>query len=182
MSSILYIASDMPLSARPNPHDRMVSVNEALAMGMTNLPSHLMAEDFDRDRPEVLLVSDREVSINVDTGVIEDGNFDDDFAIRPCPKEPGMRTSKQYCAELEWVRYTPGRADQVIGYLKGHLLHTHEIELWHIWLDDQPGHRLSVSRQSIHRLKAEDIQRLEQTDVFSIPPTDYCCLITGNSF
>lgn len=181
MSSILYIASDMPLSARPNPHDRMVSVNEALAMGVTNLPSPLMADDFDKDLPEVLLVSDRKVSINVDTGVIEDGNLDDDFAIRPCPKEPGMLTSKQYCAELEW-RYTPGRANQLIEYLKNQLIHTHEIELWHIWLDNQPDHQLSFSSKSIHRLKADDILHFEQTDVFAIPPTDHCCLITGNPF
>ncbi len=44
-----------------NPHDKILSVNEALALGVQDIPDILLAPDFDRDKPEVILYSDREV-------------------------------------------------------------------------------------------------------------------------
>lgn len=38
MSQILYLASDYPLAKIENPHYKMLSVNEALALGMENIP------------------------------------------------------------------------------------------------------------------------------------------------
>ena len=46
MSQILYIASDYPLAKIENPHYKMLSVNEALAIGMENIPEFMLAPEF----------------------------------------------------------------------------------------------------------------------------------------
>ena len=178
MSSILYIASDFPLSARPNPHDKMLSVNEAIAAGVKDIPDFMLADSFDPNKPEVLLCSDREVVINVDDGTIEDGNFDDDFSVRLTEKIYGMRTEKKYCAVFDRMKYTPGRAGLLINYLREQLADTPELELWHTWLDDEPMHRLRRAVIPIEELTPEDIEELEKKEVFSEPTTDYCyCIV-----
>ena len=53
MSCILYIASNNPLPLQENPHEKPLSVREALALGITDLPDYLLAEDFDKDKPDV---------------------------------------------------------------------------------------------------------------------------------
>ena len=55
MSLMLYLASNAPLDTVQNPHCRRLSVNEALEMGITNIPDHMLAPDFDRDIPDVIL-------------------------------------------------------------------------------------------------------------------------------
>lgn len=85
MSSIFYIASDKPLPKCENPHEKLLSVREALALGITDLPDFLFSEDFDRDKPEVVLYADREIFPQAD-GTIDDGGFPDDYAIDPMEK------------------------------------------------------------------------------------------------
>lgn len=181
MSSVIYIASDFPLTERPNPHEKMVSVNEALALGI-KVHDFLLEDGFDRDKPGVILVSDREVCIDADSGIIEDGDFDDDFSVWLAEKSCGMRTNKEYCAFLEMIKFTIGRAEQFIGYLKEQLKNTSEIEIWHAWLDDLSVHNVKTVKTliSIDNLKPEDIVRLGDTAVWqeSADFTDYCYVIT----
>ena len=101
MSCILYIASNNPLPLRENPHEKLLSVREALALGITDLPDCLLAEDFDKDKPDVVLYADRDVVIHED-GTVEDGNSPDDFAIFPIEKDISMQTKKTYCAQIQW--------------------------------------------------------------------------------
>ena len=178
MSSVMYLASDAPLTARPNPHERLVSVNEALQAGRTDIPDILLEDGFDRDRPNVLLLSDREVNVDVDRGIIEDGNFDDDFCFWLTEKWPDMRTEKKYCAIFEWVQYTRGRAEMVLQYIREQLEKSDEIEFWHIWMDDQPKHRCNVVEKKIGDLMAEDIAELEDKEVWGEPCEDWCYKIT----
>lgn len=55
MSQILYLASNCPLAEIKNPHYKMLSVNEALAIGMENIPEFMLEPEFDRNQPSVLL-------------------------------------------------------------------------------------------------------------------------------
>lgn len=55
MSLMLYLASNSPLDTVENPHCKRLSVNEALKMGITDIPEHMLASDFDRDLPDVIL-------------------------------------------------------------------------------------------------------------------------------
>ena len=166
MSSLIYIASDFPLEERPNPHEKMLSVNEALALGVKNIPEHLLADSFDKDKPDVIMYADREIKLNVFTKEITDGNFDDDFCIFSAADAEGLKTDKKYKMFLEWYRYTDGRANEVISYLKDHLENTDEIELWHIWIGSDKITDTKIIEKSISELSAEDIHSLDTYDVW----------------
>lgn len=179
MSCVLYLASDKALPEQLNPHERMLSVREAIAAGVKDIPDFLLTGEVDLDKPGVILVSDREVRFDAENGTITDGDFDDDFAVWPVEKSVGMRTEKRYCATLEWNRYTPGRAGMLIEYLRERLAETDEIEMWNCWLDDEPIHRICRAVIPIGELTAEDIAELDNQLVSKSPLTDYCFCIKG---
>ena len=172
MSSILYIASDKPLPKQENPHEKLLSVREALALGITSLPAFLLAEDFDRDKPGVVLFSDREIFPR-ENGAIDDSDFPDDFAIDPMEKDSSMQTAKPYCAQVQW-RFTEKRAERLIAYLKERLEETESLELWHGWLDGSAIHPVRKKEISIHALTTADIAALEEADTGTEPCIHSC--------
>ena len=125
LSSIFYMASDYPLEERPNPNYMMLSVNEALAKGMT-VHDFLLEPGFDRDKPEVILWYDE-----LDT----QSKLDNDFAIFSLNFSAGsdivgcsmddIYTEKKYQVDLEW-EYSQGKAEKVIQYINEQLEHTPE--------------------------------------------------------
>lgn len=167
MSRLLYIASDYPLPPRPNPHERMLSVNEALALGMSNIPESLLAPGFDRDKPNVILWMDREVNFNIDAGTIEDGNFDDDFALFPAKGYDDVCTEKKYAVGIEWHAWTQGRARGVIEYIRDNLAHTDEVEIWYIWMGFGELPIIHSRTISIADLTPQDIKELEEKETVS---------------
>lgn len=175
MSSIFYIASDRPLPERENPHEKRLSVREALALGITDLPDFLLAKDFDQDKPGVILFADREIFLRAD-GTMEDGNFPDDFAIFPMEKERSMQTKKPYCAQIQW-RFTKERAEGLIEYLKERLEETDTVELWTGWLDGSAIHPVRKKEISIHALTTTDIAALEEADTGTEPCIHFCLSI-----
>lgn len=178
MSSTIYIASNAPIMPRPNPHEKMVSVNEALALGI-KVSDYLLTDDFDKDKPGVILVSDRDIVVDVDNGTITDGDFDDDFGIYLTEKTNGMTTDKMYSAVFEIIRCTPARAEKFIEYLKDQLKTTSEIELHHAWVDNEPERKTEMVKISIDDLTATDIQNLIDKDVFGKPCVDFGYLISS---
>ena len=177
MSCIMYIASDAPLKERKNPHEFTLSVNEALALGIEDIPEFMLKEGFDRDKKDVLLYADREVNIDVDSGVIEDGNFADDFAVWVREKEDSMPTEKKYIAEVEWMRFTPARGEMLIAYMKEQLAHTDCLELWYGWLGAKAAGK-QLMEVNIADFKAENIGRLERIEVWQEPLIHYGYILT----
>jgi len=173
MSRFIYITSDYPLLPCPNPHEKMMSVNEAISVGATNIPDILLSDDFDKDKPSVIMVSDRTVNINIDTGVIEDGDFDDDFNIWIPDNSLPLKSNKKYFAVLEWHRLTEGRAENIIKYISQSLENTDEIELWHIWLgaEDQ-YHRIKSKVFTIDEFTSKDIIELDKANLWGEIITD----------
>jgi len=167
MSALTYIASDHPLPIVPNPHERMVSVNEAIALGKTNIHDCLLAPDFDRDKPGVMLVSNREVVFNIDTGEIDDGALDDDFALLSAEGCDSMYTEKKYAVYLEWNYYTEGRAQRIIEYIKENLRQTGEVEIWRIWMGTHERPLIRTTTIPISKLTPQDIQCLDNLTLFS---------------
>lgn len=53
MSELNYFASDSPLEEKPNPYVKLLSVNQALEMGI-EVDLHLQ-DNFDQDKPDVVL-------------------------------------------------------------------------------------------------------------------------------
>lgn len=167
MSSVFYMASDHPLKERPNPNCKTLSVNEALAMGV-DVPEFLLEPGFDRDKPDVLLWSD-----DLDT----QGKLDDDFAIYTLdPSMDDVYTEKKYRAALEWD-YTEGRAQKVMQYIREHLKHTEELELWHVWVGLEAVPRIRRCPVSLDELVSDDLKELSDLEVWKEPVTHYCLVI-----
>jgi len=175
MSNVIYIAADMPLTPHPNPHEKMLSINEALAIGK-NVSEILLQSDIDRDKPNVILVADREININIDTGIVTDGDYDDDFSVWCAEKTAEMCTDKKYCAVVDCHRYTIGRVKQFIEYLKEQLANLDEIEIWHMWLGGDEQHNIIKTTIPITEFTVEHFLELEKRDVWNY--TAYCYTVT----
>lgn len=165
MSYLTYIASDYPLPIVKNPHDKLLSVNEALALGVEDIPDILMVPDFDRDKPEVILYSDREVVFDINRKEIRDGGFADDFALLQAEGMEDIYSEKKYKVYLEWNYYTVERADQVIEYIRDNLFHTDEVEIWRIWMGAAEKPTIRSKKVPISKLRGEDIRKLEEKDL-----------------
>ena len=178
MSSLLFFASEKPLKELPNPHERTLSINETLALGVV-FPDYILNSDFDRDKPNTILYMDREIHINADTKEIEDGDFDDDFSIRPfSPMEVfGIHTENPFCAELCWHKYTSGRAENVLSYIRKHLQTAKELELWHVWLDDSETPIFKRKTIPFSALTIETLKEIEEVPLTPVPLVHYCYTI-----
>lgn len=159
MSALIYFASDYPLQQLKSPHNRTMSVNEALAAGI-KVPDILDLNSIDKDDPSMLLWSDSYIT-HEDTGIMKDSGFDDDISVFSIEKTEDIFTAKKYCAALEWPGYTKGRAQKLIAYIGEHLKYTKEIELWHIWMGNSyPPPQIQKTYIRLEDLHAGDIENL----------------------
>lgn len=165
MSYCTYIASDYPLTPVKNPHELSLSVNEALSMGITDIPEAYLAPEFDRDEPDVILYSDRGIEINFDTGEVTDGDYADDFSLYPAEGLSDVYTEKKYAVYLDWNKYTKERALKIIEYIKENLKHTDEVEIWHIWAGAGEIFSTKTKRISISMLEPEMIHDLDEKEI-----------------
>lgn len=179
MSQILYLASDYPLAKIENPHYKMLSVNEALAIGMENIPKFMLAPEFNHDQPGVLLWSDTEITIDTDSNTVDDGGLDDDFSVLELDHTTeDIFTQKQFRVFIEW-NYSRGRAERIIAYIRNHLEQAGDLELWQAWLGD--GVNIKIVRYSmrIDELTPEVLKEIDSLKVCGETPTQYCYVITN---
>lgn len=178
MSQILYLASNCPLAKIKNPHYKMLSVNEALAIGMENIPEFMLEPEFDRNQPSVLLWSDTEITIDTETNTINDGGLDDDFAILELDDTTeDIYTHKQHRVYIEW-NYSRGRAEKVISYIRNHLEQTDEIELWQAWLGSGANTRIIKYTIRIEDLAPEVLEKIDSLTSCNDVLAQYCFTIT----
>ena len=177
MSALLFLASDKPFKEQTNPHEKIVSINEALALG-AKIPDYALELDLDRDKP-ILLYMDRKIHFNKETKELEDGDFDDDFSIRPFPPSEvyGIHTEKPFCAEVCLHRYTDGRAENILRYIKEHIQKTEELELWHVWLDDYETPVFRKKELLLSDLSVSTLKELEEVQLTVKPLVHYCYTI-----
>ena len=118
------------------------------------------------------------VIINLDKGIIDDGNADDNFYLLDF-KDVDLYTDKQYGVIIEW-NYTDGRANKIIEYIKEALQYDSSIELWHVWLLDYYEYEnrpiINKYRMPIEELTTIDIKELENYNIWnnSDRPNYYC--------
>lgn len=180
MSAFLFLASDTPFKKLPNPHEKIISINEALTLGV-EIPDYALNMDLDRDKP-ILLYMDRARHFNTKTKVLEDGDFDDDFSIRPFPPEEvfGIYTEKPYCAKIELHRYTEGRAKNILAYIREHLQTAEELEIWHVWLDDYESPIFKRKEFLLSELSVSILKEIEEVPLTIEPLVHYCYKIRLN--
>ena len=175
MSQILYIASDYPLAKIENPHYKMLSVNEALAIGMENIPEFMLAPEFNHDQPGVLLWSDTEITINKERNTVDDGGLDDDFSILKLDDATeDIFTQKQYRVYIEW-NYSRGRAERIIAYIRNQ---ARDLELWQAWLGDGANTRIVKYPIRIDKLTPGVLKEIDSLTVCDDAPTQYGFVIT----
>lgn len=180
LSSCIYIASNTPLPEVKNPHYKTMSVNEALSMEMI-MPDFLLNSDSNKDTPRVILCSDTETKLDTETGVLDDGDFDDDLSILILDEDTDdIYTEKKYKVYIEWT-CTKGRSQKVIEYIREQLTYTDEIEIWNIWLGNESRPRIDKRLIPIEAFNSHDLVCFDNSDVFSQPSTQYCLVITKES-
>ncbi len=186
MSFLVCLASDRPLEKLENPHMKMLSVNEALAIGMELPKAMLMDPELDPDEPGTVLWSDIEPSFDLETGRFECPDPEDNFDIWPIDAADDLQSKREYLAAVEWGRCTPVRAQMLRDYIARHLDCGGEVELWHTWqgsAEEEYPPLVEHREISLAELSAEEIVRLCDTDVLGtyFPKVDvakqYCLLI-----
>lgn len=179
LSSLMYIASNKPLEDIKNPHYKTLSVNEALAIGMA-VPNFMLEPDFNRDEPGVLLWSDTEIILEAAGKEVNDGGLDDDFAILKLNDAmEDIYTEKKHLAYIEWMKYTQGRAEKIIDYVKRGLEDTDDIEIWHIWMGNEERPFIKKRIIPADEFVPVDLENLAQLKVWAEPITQVCLVITG---
>lgn len=110
---------------------------------------------------------DREITIefNTETGLVFDGDYEDDFALYPAEGLSDVRTEKKYAVYLEWNYYTEGRAKNIIAYIKENLKHTDEVELWRIWSGAGEIFNVHTKKIPIDSLCPELIRELDEQEI-----------------
>ena len=135
--------------------------------------------------PSVSPSKEYPVSINIDTGVIDDGGADDNFFLLPF-NDIDLYTNKEYGVYLEW-NYTDARAENIINYLKEALKNDDSVELWHVWLMDYYEYEdrpiIYHSSISIDNLTTQDIKEFDNEKIWNNKdypnrPSFYCLTIT----
>ena len=65
MSAFFYFASDKPFKELLNPHEKIISINEAISLG-AEIPDYVLELDLDRDKTPMLYM-DRKIRFNKGT-------------------------------------------------------------------------------------------------------------------
>lgn len=136
--------------------------------------------------PSVSPSKEYPVSINIDTGVIDDGGADDNFYLNEF-QDVDLYSDKKYGVYLEW-NYTDARAENIINYLKESLKNDDFVELWHVWLMDYYEYEdrpiIYHSSISIDDLTTQDIKEFDNEKIWNNKdypnrPSFYCLTITN---
>ncbi len=109
------------------------------------------------------------IDFDLAAGTIFDGDRDDDYGLYPF-RDVGSYSDLRHGVEIEWVNCTPGRAKELIRYIKTALKQCDRVELWKVWLggcyeyDERPYYR--TRDLSVQELTAGDIQELAESNVW----------------
>lgn len=180
MSNLIYLASDNPLPKLQNPHEHLLSVKEALSLGIKVPDWPLKDTSIDHKKPIILWI-DRNDEPASDTKSIQNDIPDDDFSIIPMQKQEDIFSEKRYCASLEWSSYTKGRARRLISYIRQQLEHTPSLEIWHIWMGiSYPPPKIIRTKLPAEKLDEKVIEKLDAMDVFTMVPLAGTCRISSD--
>ena len=102
-------------------------------------------------------------------GTVFDGDRDDDYGLFSF-RDVGSYSELRHGAEIEWFYCTPGRAKEIVRYIKAALEQCDRVELWKVWLggfyeyDERPSYR--TRELSVRELTAGDVQELVESSVW----------------
>ena len=160
MSRLYYFASDSVLEEQPNPYVRLLSVNQALEMGVeVNLD--MFGDDFNKDEPNTILFCEDETQFEYpNIYCINKNDFYDDIG-----------TKKQYCTALDWY-YSDTTVDVILKYIQNQMKISSELELWSVWL----GYGDFPSRKKT-QCKASNLTVDKLKEIFNSELSFYCLTV-----
>jgi hypothetical protein len=154
MSLYRFLASDLPLKDVHNPNIELISLNEMFKRNLEVPEILLRNNDIDMDEKIILVCESEELLHELE---IRKDNPEDHAA---------DYTMKNFVSEVTFG-YNHIRAEQLIRYIREHLLGSEEIELWCVWLGDVGDVEAEMKRQD--DLTVEDIKRLFGATCFERP-------------
>lgn len=163
MSRLNYFASDTILMEQPNPYVRLLSVNQAMELGI-EVELDLFDVNFDKDEPNVILYCADETKFEYPNiySISKEEYYDD------------IGTSKQFCTVLEW-NYSEDTVDVVLKYIQNHMKIASELELWSVWLG---GEELPTNIKKMQcKLSDLTVERLKKLYISEL---DFQCLVVVN--
>ena len=176
MSSMIYISSDYPIPEIQNPHERFLSIREALEMGM-EVPEYLLKNGIDRNWKNAIQWSDRSVRFDIDNGTVEDGNLDDDYAIIPFyPGCMDVHSKKKYQSRIE-CRWTLSRAEKILALIADLLEKTELVELWHIYVENEEKPRILYYDATLNEFTPEDMIEIALLSTYDKGAIHHCVRI-----
>ena len=176
MSSMIYIASDHPIPEIQNPHERSLSINEALKMGL-EVPEYLLKNGINRNWKNAIHWADRSIHFDLDNGTIDDGDWDDDYAIIPIyPGRRDIHSTKKYQSRIECI-WTLGRAKCVFAVIEQLLESTDEVEFWHIYMENGERPRIIHYDAQISEFTAEDLIEISSLSTYDKGTIHHCVRI-----
>jgi len=130
----------------------------------------------DYPMPEVAPSEDYPFYVNIDKGIIYDGDADDNFFLYSF-EDVRSYTDKKYGVSLEWGYYTEGRARMILDYIKELFERTNSVEIWKVWLmdyyelEDRPViHKRKIT---LSELTIEDIKEIDAAEIWNKPDKYY---------
>lgn len=176
MSSMIYIASDHPIPKIQNPHERNLSINEALEIGL-EVPEYLLKNGINRNWKNAIHWADRSIHFDLDNGTIDDGDWDDDYAIIPIyPGCKDIHSTKKYQSRIECI-WTLGRAKYVVAVIEQLLESTDEVEFWHIYMENGERPRIIHYDAQISEFTAEDLIEISSLSTYDKGTIHHCVRI-----
>ena len=158
MSRLYYFASDIVLEEQPNPYVRLLSVNQALEIGI-EVDLNMFGNGFDKDTPNVILFCTNETQLE----------YPNIFSINKKDFYDDIGTTKQYCTELQW-NFSYANVDVVLKYIQNHMEKALELELWSVWMGDGDIHTREKTQ-----CKASDLT-IDRLKNFYANQVDFHCL------
>lgn len=148
MSQYTFIASDYKLPEIDNTKSKIITVREAIELG---IEAHELVpwEEMDQD-DEVLIFEDEEDLYELEIR-IEDELYDD----------VGWYTEKLYIYAVEF-HYTEKRGNELLEYLKSNIKKGYTLELWAIWLDDRKDIQPKI--KNYKDISLHDIDKIFNSD------------------
>ena len=166
MSAYIFLASDSPLKNIYNTKIKLYSVDEAKKQGVLENADGWIKDWADNAGTEK---SQKENTI-MHVDYLEDLG---ELEIIPGYYKVDMYTKKRYNCAVS-ITYTTDRTKALIDYIAEHLTEAGEIELWHIWMDEEKTP--VISECMLNKLDEAHIKSILYHDLY-IP----VCLIVKKS-
>lgn len=176
MSSMTYIASDYPIREILNPHERSLSINEALEMGL-EVPEYLLKNGIDRNWKNAIHWADRSIHFDLDNGTIENGDLDDDYSIIPIyPGRRDIHSEKKYQSRVECI-LSIGRAEKILALISELLENTDLVEFWHIYMENGETPRIIYYDAKLSEFTPEDMIEISDLPTYDKGTIHHCVRI-----